>query len=144
VCVFSLLLDSFVSWKILNPFTENSEILFCCPVAMGVCFLYSVAIAFFWSHLTSFFLVSLTWVGRHNKELVKELSEPVPGSMDLSFPSEYSQPFFQQLKCTLWKQHLTYWRSPDYNLVRVVFTVLTALVFGSLFWKDGSKRWVKH
>ncbi|CAM6028215.1 unnamed protein product [Sphagnum balticum] len=77
---------------------------------------------------------------RHNKELVKELSEPVPGSMDLSFPSEYSQPFFQQLKCTLWKQHLTYWRSPHYNLVRVVFTLLTALVFGSLFWNDGSKR----
>jgi hypothetical protein len=75
---------------------------------------------------------------------VTELSEPVPGSMDLSFPTEYSQPFFQQLKCTLWKQHLTYWRSPDYNLVRVVFTLLTALVFGSLFWNVGTKRWVKH
>jgi ABC-type multidrug transport system ATPase subunit len=81
---------------------------------------------------------------RHNKELVKELSEPVPGSMDLSFPTEYSQPLFQQLQCTLWKQHLTYWRSPAYNVVRVVFTLLTALVFGSLFWDVGTKRWVEH
>lgn len=81
---------------------------------------------------------------RQNKELVKELSEPAPDTKDLSFPTEFSQPLFQQLICTLWKQHLTYWRSPAYNVVRAVFTLLTALVFGSLFWDVGTKRWVEH
>jgi ABC-type multidrug transport system ATPase subunit len=77
---------------------------------------------------------------RRNKELVKELSKPAPGSQDLSFPTEFSQPLFQQLVCTLWKQHLTYWRSPNYNLVRLVFTISTGLVFGSLFWNVGPNR----
>ncbi|CAM6029266.1 unnamed protein product [Sphagnum balticum] len=77
---------------------------------------------------------------RQNKELVKELSEPAPDTKDLSFPTEFSQPFFQQLICTLWKQHLTYWRSPDYNVVRFFFTLSTALVFGSLFWQIGTTR----
>jgi hypothetical protein len=80
---------------------------------------------------------------RQNKELVKELSEPAPDTKDLSFPTEFSQPLFQQLICTLWKQHLTYWRSPDYNIVRFFFTLSTALVFGSLFWQIGTTRWVK-
>jgi ABC-type multidrug transport system permease subunit len=77
---------------------------------------------------------------RQNKELVKELSEPAPDTKDLSFPTEFSQPLFQQLICTLWKQHLTYWRSPDYNIVRFFFTLSTALVFGSLFWQIGTTR----
>jgi ABC-type multidrug transport system ATPase subunit len=77
---------------------------------------------------------------RRNKELVKELSKPAPESQDLSFPTEFSQPLFQQLMCTLWKQHLTYWRSPNYNLVRLVFTISTGLVFGSLFWNVGPNR----
>ncbi|KAK7261778.1 hypothetical protein RIF29_28097 [Crotalaria pallida] len=77
---------------------------------------------------------------QRNKALVKELSVPPPGAKDLYFPSQYSQPMFGQLKSLLWKQNLTYWRCPDYNLVRYFFTLLVSLVVGSVFWKVGTKR----
>ncbi|KAK9102322.1 hypothetical protein Sjap_019576 [Stephania japonica] len=51
-----------------------------------------------------------------NKELVKELGIPPPGAKDLYFPTKCSQPTWEQLKSCNWKQWLTYWRSPDYNL----------------------------
>ncbi|CAA6666048.1 unnamed protein product [Spirodela intermedia] len=75
-----------------------------------------------------------------NKTLVKELSTPPPGSNDLWFPTQYSQPTFQQFKSCLWKQWWTYWRSPDYNLVRFFFTFACALMLGTIFWKIGQKR----
>ncbi|EES01392.1 ABC transporter G family member 38 [Sorghum bicolor] len=74
-----------------------------------------------------------------NKALVKELSKPPPGSSDLYFPTQYSQSTFDQFKFCLWKQRLTYWRSPDYNLVRMVFALFTALMLGIIFWRVGSK-----
>lgn len=77
---------------------------------------------------------------QRNKALVKELSTPPPGSKDLYFPTQYSQSAMGQFKSCLWKQWLTYWRSPDYNLVRVLFTVATALILGTIFWKVGTKR----
>ncbi|CAK9227174.1 unnamed protein product [Sphagnum troendelagicum] len=77
---------------------------------------------------------------QRNKALVKELSVPRPNSKDLFFPSMYSQSTLSQFTSCLWKQHLTYWRSPGYNLVRIVFTLATAIIFGSVFWKVGSKR----
>ncbi|ERM97074.1 hypothetical protein AMTR_s00122p00120860 [Amborella trichopoda] len=40
-----------------------------------------------------------------NKELVKELSSPTPGSKDLRFPTQYSQPYLTQCLACLWKQH---------------------------------------
>jgi hypothetical protein len=58
----------------------------------------------------------------------------------LFFPRMYSQSTLSQFTSCLWKQHLTYWRSPGYNLVRIVFTLATAIIFGSVFWKVGSKR----
>ncbi|KAK7291744.1 hypothetical protein RIF29_07127 [Crotalaria pallida] len=74
-----------------------------------------------------------------NKELVEELSLPSPGSRDLYFPSHFPQNGWEQFKACLWKQHLSYWRSPSYNLVRIVFVVASSLLFGILFWKKGKK-----
>lgn len=74
-----------------------------------------------------------------NKELVKELSVPATGTRDLYFPTQYCQPLLGQFKSLLWKQHLTYWRSPDYNLVRFTFTFISALMFGTIFWQLGTK-----
>ncbi|CAL0322060.1 unnamed protein product [Lupinus luteus] len=79
-------------------------------------------------------------LAQRNKALVKELSVPPPEAKDLYFPSQYSQPTMGQFKSCLWKQYLTYWRSPDYNLVRYMFTLLVALVVGTVFWKVGTKR----
>ncbi|KAJ7541808.1 hypothetical protein O6H91_10G077700 [Diphasiastrum complanatum] len=77
---------------------------------------------------------------QRNKMLIQELSVPAPGSQDLEFPTQYAQKFSVQLQACLWKQHLTYWRSPFYNVVRMFFTLVSALIFGSIFWNKGLKR----
>ncbi|KAI4329206.1 hypothetical protein L6164_021496 [Bauhinia variegata] len=77
---------------------------------------------------------------QRNKALVKELSTPPPGAQDLYFPTQFSQSTWGQFKSCLWKQWLTYWRSPDYNLVRYFFTLASALLLGTIFWRVGKKR----
>ncbi|GLT80511.1 hypothetical protein SLA2020_519470 [Shorea laevis] len=77
---------------------------------------------------------------RRNKELIKELSSPPPGSKDLYFPTRYSQSFFTQCMACLWKQYWSYWRNPPYTAVRFLFTTFIALMFGTIFWNLGSKR----
>ncbi|XP_024394096.1 ABC transporter G family member 29 isoform X2 [Physcomitrium patens] len=76
---------------------------------------------------------------QRNKQLVEELKVPAPGSKDLYFPTEYPRSFRGQVGCTLWKQNISYWRSPNYNLVRYGFTFFTALICGSIFWGVGQK-----
>nr|GLL23468.1 ABC transporter G family member 35 [Ipomoea trifida] len=77
---------------------------------------------------------------QRNKALVKELSTPPPGANDLYFHTQHSQSTWGQFKSCLWKQWWTYWRSPDYNLVRYFFTLAAALMIGTIFWDVGSKR----
>ncbi|CAN1836619.1 ABC transporter G family member 36, partial [Linum perenne] len=77
---------------------------------------------------------------QRNKTIVKELSTPPPGSKDLYFATKFSQATWGQFKSCLWKQWWTYWRSPDYNLVRFFFTLACALMVGTIFWKVGTKR----
>ncbi|XP_058208543.1 pleiotropic drug resistance protein 1-like [Rhododendron vialii] len=77
---------------------------------------------------------------RRNKDLIKELSVPTPGSKDIRFTTKYSQPFFTQCMACLWKQHWSYWRNPPYCAVRLLFTTFIALMFGTIFWDLGSKR----
>ncbi|XP_042478945.1 pleiotropic drug resistance protein 3-like [Macadamia integrifolia] len=76
---------------------------------------------------------------KENKELVKQLCIPPPGSKGLHFSTCFPQNGWGQFKACLWKQNLLYWRSPDYNLRRFMFTFITSLVFGVLFWKQGKK-----
>ena len=77
---------------------------------------------------------------KRNKTVIKRLSVPKRGSHDLKFPTQFSQPSWEQFKACLWKQNLTYWRSPYYNAVRFFFTVIVAIMFGSIFWQLGNKR----
>lgn len=77
---------------------------------------------------------------QRNKALVKELSVPPQGASDLYFATEFSQSSWGQFKSCLWKQWWTYWRSPDYNLVRYFFTLAAALMVGTIFWNVGTKR----
>ncbi|KAK9279099.1 hypothetical protein L1049_012774 [Liquidambar formosana] len=65
---------------------------------------------------------------------------PPAGSEPLKFASTYSQDGLSQFQICLWKQQLVYWRSPTYNAVRLFFTTLCALIFGTAFWDVGSKR----
>uniref|UniRef100_F6HX57 ABC-2 type transporter transmembrane domain-containing protein n=2 Tax=Vitis vinifera TaxID=29760 RepID=F6HX57_VITVI len=76
---------------------------------------------------------------RRNKDLIKELSQPTPGSKDLYFPTQYSQSFTQCMAC-LWKQRWSYWRNPPYTAVRFFFTTFIALMFGTMFWDLGTQR----
>ncbi|XP_010473961.1 PREDICTED: ABC transporter G family member 31-like [Camelina sativa] len=71
---------------------------------------------------------------------IKQLSVPPEGSEPISFTSRYSQSQPSQFLLCLWKQNLVYWRSPEYNLVRLVFTTIAALILGTVFWDIGSKR----
>ncbi|KAC9560170.1 hypothetical protein E3N88_45634 [Mikania micrantha] len=75
-----------------------------------------------------------------NKALVMELSVPPSGAVDLHFKTRYSQSLWGQFKSCIWKMWLSYWRNPDYNLVRNFFTLATALMIGTIFWKIGKKR----
>ncbi|KAG8363960.1 hypothetical protein BUALT_Bualt19G0076700 [Buddleja alternifolia] len=70
----------------------------------------------------------------NNKELVRRLSTPPPGSKDLHFPTRYSQNGWGQFKTCLWKQNWSYWRSPSYNLMRSIHMLLAAFLYGVLFW----------
>ncbi|XP_076900740.1 pleiotropic drug resistance protein 3-like isoform X2 [Bidens hawaiensis] len=74
-----------------------------------------------------------------NKELVKTLSKPPPGSKDLYFPTRFPQNGWGQFKACLWKQHLSYWRSPSYNLMRSMYMLFASFMFGLLFWDQGEK-----
>ncbi|XP_022154233.1 pleiotropic drug resistance protein 3-like isoform X2 [Momordica charantia] len=76
---------------------------------------------------------------KNNKEIVKQLSTPPPGSRDLHFSNVFAQSFAGQFKACLWKQNLSYWRNPCYNLTRILYTIASSLVFGTLFWKHGKK-----
>ncbi|KAL3834929.1 hypothetical protein ACJIZ3_009665 [Penstemon smallii] len=75
-----------------------------------------------------------------NKALVEELSTPATGAKDLYYPTQYSQNTWVQFKSCLWKQWLTYWRSPSYNLVRNCFTFACSIIVGTIFWRVGTKR----
>ncbi|KAG8051397.1 hypothetical protein GUJ93_ZPchr0001g32820 [Zizania palustris] len=76
---------------------------------------------------------------QRNKELIEELSTPPPGSTDLNFPTQYSRSFFTQCLACLWKQNWSYWRNPSYTAVRLLFTIVIALMFGTMFWDLGTK-----
>ncbi|KAK8998889.1 hypothetical protein V6N11_070068 [Hibiscus sabdariffa] len=76
---------------------------------------------------------------RENLELVKQLSSPSPDSKELQFSTRFPQNGWEQFKACLWKQHLSYWRSPLYNLTRFFFFSASCTIFGILFWQRGDK-----
>lgn len=76
---------------------------------------------------------------RQNNELVKELCTPAPDAKDLYFPVAYAQCAWKQFTTCLWKQFWAHWRRPGYNLVRLSFSFLIALLFGTIYWQQGTK-----
>ncbi|GLT30454.1 hypothetical protein SLA2020_052530 [Shorea laevis] len=75
----------------------------------------------------------------NNIELVKQLSTPPPGSRNLHFPTHFAQNGWERFKSCLWKQNLSYWRSPSYNLLRIMLAFVSSFLFGVLFWNQGQK-----
>ena len=76
---------------------------------------------------------------RRKIDIIKELSQPPPGSKELYFSSRYSQPFLIQCMACLWKQRQSYWRNTSYTGVRFTFTLVISLMFGTMLWKLGNK-----
>ncbi|KAL3649675.1 Pleiotropic drug resistance protein 2 [Castilleja foliolosa] len=76
---------------------------------------------------------------RRNQELINELSKPAPESEHLYFPTKYAQSFIAQCKACFWKQHLSYWRHPQYNAIRFFMTIVVGILFGVIFWNKGEK-----
>ncbi|KAL3714536.1 hypothetical protein ACJRO7_006451 [Eucalyptus globulus] len=74
---------------------------------------------------------------RSNQELVRELSSPAAGTKEIRFSARFPQNRWEQFKACLWKQHLTYWRSPKYNLVRLLFITASSLLCAALLWQKG-------
>ncbi|KAJ0465473.1 putative ABC-2 type transporter, P-loop containing nucleoside triphosphate hydrolase [Helianthus annuus] len=76
---------------------------------------------------------------KRNQELITELSKPTLSSQDLHFPTKYSRSIWTQCLACLWKQHWSYWRHPQYNVVRLFMTTVVGVLFGVIFWKKGQK-----
>ncbi|KAJ6940744.1 hypothetical protein NC651_006771 [Populus alba x Populus x berolinensis] len=74
-----------------------------------------------------------------NEELVARLGLPEQGSKELHFSTRFPQNAWEQFKACLWKQEMSYWRSPKYNLVRLIFIIVSSLIFGALLWQKGQK-----
>ncbi|KAJ6851228.1 ABC transporter G family member 45-like isoform X4 [Iris pallida] len=75
---------------------------------------------------------------RESMGLVEELSK-ISDQDDLYFPSRYEQNFKSQYAACLWKQHKSYWKNPEHNVVRFITTIMVSLLFGLVFWQLGSK-----
>ncbi|RAL41316.1 hypothetical protein DM860_010110 [Cuscuta australis] len=75
-----------------------------------------------------------------NMALIKELSTPPPGSRDLKFSTKYSQSFWTQFVACLYKQRWSYWHNTSYTALRAFFTIVIALMFGTMFWDLGGRR----
>jgi len=54
------------------------------------------------------------------------------GSERLILSSRYAQ----------WKQHLSYWRNPSYNLTRIIFMCFTCMLCGILFLQKAKEMFV--
>ncbi|CAM8923252.1 unnamed protein product [Rhodiola kirilowii] len=74
---------------------------------------------------------------KSNEELTKQLCIPSPSSVDLHFATRFAQSGWGQFKSCLWKQNLSYWRNPSYNLLRIIHIIVTCLFFGLLFLNQG-------
>ncbi|KAH0469909.1 hypothetical protein IEQ34_001467 [Dendrobium chrysotoxum] len=76
-------------------------------------------------------------VHRDIEEMVKNLSIPLTGSSDLHFNTRFPQNRWCQFKACFWKLSLSYWRSPAYNFVRLMFMTIVSVFFLVLFWQKG-------
>ncbi|KAL8533265.1 hypothetical protein ACS0TY_009596 [Phlomoides rotata] len=84
-------------------------------------------------------LYSNSHLHRKNQELNEKLSTPEPEYQDLFFPTKYSQPILVQFWACFWKQYWSYWRNPQYNVIRFFMTIVIGLIFGVIFWNKGNK-----
>uniref|UniRef100_M4D8I7 ABC transporter domain-containing protein n=1 Tax=Brassica campestris TaxID=3711 RepID=M4D8I7_BRACM len=76
---------------------------------------------------------------KENKIVIEQMRGTSSGTEELTSLTRYAQTGWGQFKACLWKQHLSYWRNPSYNLTRILFVCLTSLICGVLFWQKANK-----
>ncbi|XP_051142945.1 ABC transporter G family member 31-like isoform X2 [Andrographis paniculata] len=71
---------------------------------------------------------------------IQRLSIPPENSKPLKFSTTYARSTLSQFKICFWKQNIIYWRKPEYNGIKMLFTAFGAIIIGTIFWDVGSKR----
>lgn len=62
--------------------------------------------------------------------MIEELTVPKEGSVALSFQSRYAQSTWNQFLLLVKKFNIMWWRTPEYNAVRMFFTIVFAFLLG--------------
>lgn len=65
-----------------------------------------------------------------NLALIDEFCSIATESNLISFPSKYATSTKTQLKAVVKRVATIYWRSPNYNLIRLIVSAVIALLFG--------------
>jgi len=75
-------------------------------------------------------------------ERVAHDAAATPGvdGVPLAFTSRYAASYGMQLRMLLKRGLVNYWRSPNYNVLRAIVTIVIGIVFGTLFLNRGEKR----
>ncbi|WOH13107.1 hypothetical protein DCAR_0832616 [Daucus carota subsp. sativus] len=76
---------------------------------------------------------------KDNIQLVKELRTAPGQTRELHFSTRFPRNMWEQYKACLWKQNLSYWRNPDYNIKRLVFMTVASVAMGALMWQKGKQ-----
>ncbi|CAL9146214.1 unnamed protein product [Musa hybrid cultivar] len=74
-----------------------------------------------------------------NMKMVDEMSKRQSNAEDIHFTSKYAKGFWSQCVSCLWKQHRSYWKNPEHNVVRFIITITVSALFGIVFLDIGSK-----
>ena len=77
---------------------------------------------------------------RRTEQMVQQLQHPKEGSKPLEFSALYSRSIWQQYIIILRKNLICYWRLPQYNAMRLFFTIIFAFVIGSVYYQLGEDR----
>ena len=75
------------------------------------------------------------------RKLIDKCKQPPEGSSPLHFDSKYSCGWTTQLSLLLHRNALEYWRMPEYNTMRILFTCMFGFTLGSIYWRIGTERY---
>ncbi|KAI3624284.1 hypothetical protein GLX27_003060 [Malassezia furfur] len=79
------------------------------------------------------------------KQQLAQVHQAKRGAVDetnaqASAQREYAQPFFVQLSVVTHRAFIAYWRNPLYLTTKMILNVVSGLVVGSSFWKQGKEQ----
>ncbi|KAK9797350.1 hypothetical protein WJX73_000657 [Symbiochloris irregularis] len=77
-------------------------------------------------------------LAKRTQDTIDSASQPKEGTQPLAFGSVYAQNFMSQMWICMQRSWITAWRNEDYNATRVYFTIILALLSGTIYWKLGS------